>query len=45
MELKLLTRKDKEVNREHQVALSNKDAVQYHVNKMENELKRLSILK
>lgn len=41
VEYQRLTRKDKEVNRERQVALSNKDAVLYHLNKMEFEIKRL----
>lgn len=41
LEYQRLTRKDKEVNRERQVALSNKDAVLYHLNKMEFEIKRL----
>jgi hypothetical protein len=41
VEYNRLTRKDKEVNRERQVALSNKDAVLYHLNKMEFEIKRL----
>ena len=40
-EYKQLTRKDKELNRQRQVALSNKDAVLYHLNKMEFEIKRL----